>query len=237
MVSFLSGCIRHSLSNYLSSCMVKGMLSSLFTERSVKKLYVAVCVGNPGNRRVNVPVSRHPQHRKRMVAVPQGMISGGKVTAAREAISHIKTVAFDGKLSVVEISIETGRTHQIRVHMQYLHTPILGDSLYGNSAWNRYSLSRYGTLRPMLHAHLLELVHPLTRRRLAITAPLPGDMTAVVARVFPCVERERSNWFTEGGAASVQQQVTELEKEEVDSDDERVLPVLGEDFDSVDWYE
>ncbi len=219
--------------------MVQGMLSALFTERSVKKSYVAVCVGNPGNCRVDIKIGRHPQHRKRMVAVPRRMISGGKVVAAREAISHIKTVAFDGKLSVVEISIETGRTHQIRVHMQHLRTPILGDSLYGNSAWNCYCSSRYGIARPMLHAHLLQFVHPLTHKRLEITAPLPGDMGAAVARVFPCVENERSTWFSEGGAKNVNvlQQGTELGKEEVEKDDELALPLLGEDFDSVDWYE
>ncbi len=217
--------------------MVQGMLSDLFTERSVKKLYVAVCVGNPGDRRVDVPVGRHPQHRKRMVAVPRRTINGGKVVSAREAISCIKTVAFDGKLSIVEISIETGRTHQIRVHMQHLRTPILGDSLYGNNAWNSYCFSRYRIARPMLHAHLLQFVHPLTRQRLEITAPLPGDMGAAVARMFPCVKNERSTWFSEGGAKNVLQQGTELGKEKVEKDDELAAPpLLGEDFDSVDWY-
>ncbi len=213
------------------------MLSALFSERSIKKWYVAVCVGNPGTRKVDVPVGRHPKHRKRMVAVPRTMINRGKVVATREAISHIKTVAFDGKLSVVEICIETGRTHQIRVHMKHLHTPILGDSLYGSSVWNAYCLSHFGINRPMLHAHLLKFVHPLTRKQLQITAPLHGDMASVVARVFPCVEKDRSNWFRDGGSANAQQQVTEQSKEEVKNDeDELAPPILGEEFDSVDWY-
>lgn len=81
----------------------------------ISKSYLAVCVGNPGNAAtIDVPIGRHPRDRQRMMAVPTIQPN----IRARRALSVVTTVAFDGKLSVAEVSIETGRTHQIRVHLQ-----------------------------------------------------------------------------------------------------------------------
>lgn len=81
----------------------------------IRKSYVAVCVGNPGEgATIDVPIGRHPNRRQRMVAVPTIQPN----IRARRAVSVVSTAAFDGKLSVAEVSIETGRTHQIRVHLQ-----------------------------------------------------------------------------------------------------------------------
>lgn len=81
----------------------------------ISKSYLAVCVGNPGNAAtIDVPIGRHPRDRQRMVAVPTIQPN----VRARRALSVVTTVAFDGKLSIAEVSIETGRTHQIRVHLQ-----------------------------------------------------------------------------------------------------------------------
>lgn len=81
----------------------------------IRKSYLTVCVGNPGKGAViDVPIGRHPTHRQRMVAVPTIQPN----VRARRAVSIVSTEAFDGKLGVAEVAIETGRTHQIRVHMQ-----------------------------------------------------------------------------------------------------------------------
>lgn len=83
--------------------------------RQIRKSYLAVCVGNPGEgATIDVPIGRHPSHRQRMVAVPSIQPN----IRARRAVSVVTMAAFDGKLSVAEVCIETGRTHQIRVHLQ-----------------------------------------------------------------------------------------------------------------------
>jgi 23S rRNA-/tRNA-specific pseudouridylate synthase len=89
-------------------------LSQLFHDRAVTKTYLAVCAGNPGHAAVDVPIGRHPTNRQKMVAV-ENFAPGVR---ARRAVSHVRTAAFDGSLGVAEVRIETGRTHQIRVHMQ-----------------------------------------------------------------------------------------------------------------------
>jgi 23S rRNA pseudouridine1911/1915/1917 synthase len=80
-------------------------------------------------------------------------------------------LAFDGKLSLVEVQLVTGRTHQIRVHLKHKGAPVLGDTVYGADAWNK----KYGTMRQMLHAHRLRLRHPITGVQLDLTAPVPDD--------------------------------------------------------------
>ena len=125
-------------------------LSQQFADRTVRKTYLAVTVGNPGRRVViDKPIGRHPVHRQRMRVVPvpnddNDNRSNGRPTTTstatskgRRALSLVDTLAFDGKLSLVRVRIETGRTHQIRVHLQDRHTPIYGDSVYGLSDWNK----------------------------------------------------------------------------------------------------
>lgn len=145
-------------------------LAALFAGRHVKKEYLAVCLGNPGEGTLNLPIGRHPVDRKKM-AIRE---SGG-----REAITHYQTLAFDGTLSVVRVQIETGRTHQIRVHLKELRTPILGDEVYGNSSANHH----YKAERQLLHAESLELTHPETGELLQLRAPLSEDMLEVVEKI------------------------------------------------------
>eukprot|EP01083_Nonionella_stella_P241520 843375_1 len=168
-------------------------LSASFAAREVKKTYIAVTVGNPGKRIViDKPIGRHPIHRQRMRVVPDpskmnssGMtvkerksLGVGKSAAqrGRKALSFVDTLAFDGKLGVAQVRIETGRTHQIRVHLQDRTTPIYGDDVYGFADWNKRLAKSQGVQRPLLHAFKLELTHPVTGKKMIFRAPMAEDM-------------------------------------------------------------
>ncbi|CAM9485031.1 unnamed protein product [Pylaiella littoralis] len=171
---------------------MQAKLAELFAQRRISKTYLAVCVGNPGNAAtIDVPIGRHPRDRQRMVAVPTIQPN----IRSRRALSVVTTVAFDGKLSVAEVSIETGRTHQIRVHLQHRRTPVLGDEVYGNKDWNRRLQQSTGMTRPLLHARSLEFQHPTTGELVSLAAPLPPDLFAVVKRIYPQVEDEHPEWL------------------------------------------
>jgi 23S rRNA-/tRNA-specific pseudouridylate synthase len=99
--------------------------------------------------------------------------------SGRRALSFVDTLAFDGKISLVQVRIETGRTHQIRVHLQDRKTPIYGDEVYGIADWNKRLLKSHGIQRPLLHAYRLELDHPISGEPMTIEAPMAQDMCAI----------------------------------------------------------
>jgi 23S rRNA pseudouridine1911/1915/1917 synthase len=150
-------------------------LSKLFANRQIQKTYLAVCVGHPGDITISQPLARSPMNRQLMIPWdgPDG----------KPAISHVRTLCFDGKLSVVLISIETGRTHQIRVHLQHRRTPILGDATYGNAKWNKQYEASHQVCRPLLHAYQLQFVHPFRRQPVLLRAPLPADVRTIVEKI------------------------------------------------------
>lgn len=148
-------------------------LIALFASRQVYKEYLAICVGHPSDGEISAPIGRHPIHRKQMAVVPSG----------RPAISFCKTLRSNNKLSLVQVIIATGRTHQIRVHLKYKGTPILGDSLYGIPSLNH----DYGVQRQLLHAKVLAFNHPLTGKRLQLEAPLPEDFLRMMKK-FSSIE-------------------------------------------------
>lgn len=145
-------------------------LIALFASRQVYKEYLAICLGCPGDGKIDAPIGRHPIRRKEMAIVPTG----------RQALSCFKTIGWNEKLSLVQIVIATGRTHQIRVHLKFRGTPILGDSLYGKSSINQ----SYGVHRQLLHAFAIKFQHPLTGNQLLLTAPLPEDMMHFVRKIL-----------------------------------------------------
>ncbi len=187
-------------------------LSEAFANRKVKKTYVAITIGNPGKQVViDKPIGRHPIHRQRMRVVPDPTkinssgitqkrriemgLASSKSTAGRNALSFIDTLAFDGKLSVAQVRIETGRTHQIRVHLQDRTTPIYGDDLYGFSDWNKRLASSHGIQRPLLHAFRLEIEHPITGKRMVFRAPMADDMITIAKGIWPEGSNERKDLF------------------------------------------
>jgi 23S rRNA pseudouridine1911/1915/1917 synthase len=105
--------------------------------------------------------------------------------AGRHALSYVDTLTFDGKLSLAKVRIETGRTHQIRVHLQDRRTPIYGDDIYGISDWNKQLLKTHGIQRPLLHAYRLELEHPITGQHMVFEAPMADDMIKIAKAIWP----------------------------------------------------
>lgn len=136
-------------------------LVEMFCQRSLEKIYVAICIGSPGDKEITAPIKRHPTKRQQMTVDPAG----------KPAISQFRILGSDGPLSLVEVKLVTGRTHQIRVHLQHLGTPVLGDIVYGLPSWNQ----KYQVPRQMLHAYRLTLSHPITGAPLAFVAPLPAE--------------------------------------------------------------
>jgi 23S rRNA pseudouridine1911/1915/1917 synthase len=180
-------------------------LSEAFASRKVKKTYLTITVGNPGKRvKIDKPIGRHPIHRQRMRVVPdphqkdsRRLSPGSRMVddrttsqAGRRALSYVDTIAFDGKLSLVQVRIETGRTHQIRVHLQDRHTPVYGDDVYGLQDWNKRLSKTHEIARPLLHAYRLEIDHPATGQHMVFVAPLAEDMLRIAKAVYPQGEEE-----------------------------------------------
>jgi 23S rRNA pseudouridine1911/1915/1917 synthase len=139
-------------------------LSAQIKDRQVTKGYLALTVGIPQASRgsIDAPIARDPRNRKRMAVVVGG----------REARTRYEVVAaFDG-YALVELYLETGRTHQARVHLAYLGHPLLGDAVYGKRS---PLLSHH-----FLHAQRLAFRHPTTGEPLDFQVPLPPELESVV---------------------------------------------------------
>ncbi|MCX2983198.1 23S rRNA pseudouridine(1911/1915/1917) synthase RluD [Halieaceae bacterium IMCC14734] len=143
------------------------------SERTVKREYMAVCIGAmTGGGRIDVPLGRHPRDRKKMAVV-----AGGK-----EAITHYRVAERFGHHTAISVRLETGRTHQIRVHMAHQHYPLIGDPTYGGrpriprGAEQPLIDGLRGFPRQALHARALGLIHPQQQELCEWEVPLPADM-------------------------------------------------------------
>jgi len=141
------------------------LLKRAFKERTVDKVYHAVVQGHPDPLvgTIDAPIGRHPNHSWKFAVTPDG----------KDSVTHYETIeAFPGA-SLLEIHLETGRTHQIRVHMAAHRHPCVGDPLYGADP----TLSaRLGLTRQWLHAHRLAFDHPATGDRVEFASPYPPDL-------------------------------------------------------------
>lgn len=146
-------------------------LASQFKARKVRKEYLALVAGVPSPYcgRIETEIGRSRHDRKKMSATP---------TRGRHAITNYEVIEKFDKFSLLRVRIETGRTHQIRVHLAHIRHPVLGDMTYGGKAASQPDLS---IDRQMLHAHRLEFSHPLTGKPQEALAPLPQDMTNVIS--------------------------------------------------------
>lgn len=147
--------------------MTQRKLVEAFALRKIEKEYLAICLGNPGNRYIVGNIGRHPIRRKEMVVLQD---------RGKAAQTTCKTLAYNEKLSYVRLQPHTGRTHQLRVHMQFIGHPVLGDSVYGNPSTNK----AFGAHRQLLHASTLRFIHPITGEPLTLQAPTPPDINRFI---------------------------------------------------------
>jgi 23S rRNA pseudouridine1911/1915/1917 synthase len=150
-----------------------GLVKAFASHKAIEKTYLAVCHGRPrlDAGRIENLIGRHPVDRKRMAIVEKN---------GKTAITNWKVLSKNTAqpISIIECRIETGRTHQIRVHTASLGTPVIGDKVYGKSALDK----RLDPIpaRQMLHAWKLKLYHPVTSKIMEFTAPIPTDMQAYI---------------------------------------------------------
>src|ERR1700716_991228 len=156
-------------------------LAAQFARREVKKTYVALVHGSVKAERgtVSKSISRDPVRRIRMTT----RLSGG-----RQAITHYRVVrridtAF-GKFTLLEVKIETGRTHQIRVHLASLGYPVVGDAMYGAPRQIRGPAGAMSLRRNYLHAAELELRHPRTGENMGLKSELPEELREFLAKLI-----------------------------------------------------
>jgi len=141
--------------------------------RRVERRYLALVQGRlPAEAgTVDAPVRRHPRDRKRMAVVEAG---------GRRAVTHWRVLETFPAVQLVEATLETGRTHQVRVHLAALRHPLVGDRAYGADPT---LAARLGVGRPFLHAWRLAFPHPADGRRVELTEPLPADLQAPLDRL------------------------------------------------------
>ncbi len=140
-------------------------LAAQIARRTARRTYLALLRGAVPweERTVSAPIGRHPVHRQRMAVRPEG----------RPAVTRFRVVERLGDYTLVECHLETGRTHQIRVHARFLGHPVAGDPVYGRRG-------ELGLARQFLHAWRLSFTHPRTGQVVEFTAPLPEDLQQVL---------------------------------------------------------
>ena len=155
-----------------SQAAMDGLVKAFASHKNVEKTYLAVVHGRPrlDAGRIENLIGRHPVDRKRMAIVEKN----GKLAITNWRLSSVALAREGRTTSVVECKIETGRTHQIRVHMASLGCPVIGDATYGKSALDK-KLDPVPA-RQMLHAWRLKLWHPVQGREMTFEAAIPIDM-------------------------------------------------------------
>jgi 23S rRNA pseudouridine1911/1915/1917 synthase len=168
--------IVHRLDKETSGCLVVAKndqthlaLSHQFAGRQVEKIYHAIVCGEmPRDKgEIRAAIARHPSHRKRMAVSDD---------SGREARTTYRVLERLRSSTLAEATLHTGRTHQIRVHFQFIGHPLLGDETYGQRQNRRFEeLIGFGAPRVMLHAFQLGFTHPRTGKKMSFEAPQPAD--------------------------------------------------------------
>ena len=151
-------------------------LQNQIKAKTARREYWGIVYGNPREEKgkIDLPIGRHPVERKKMAVVEKG---------GRNAITHWEVKERLGNYTLMEFILETGRTHQIRVHSSYIGHPLVGDTVYGSNRSIGVNLSGQ-----VLHARKLTLIHPLSEEIIGAIAPLPEDFTKLLS-----VLRDRRN--------------------------------------------
>lgn len=151
-------------------------LKDMFRHRQITKVYHALVQGHldPQEGTIDAPIDRHPVHDHRFAVV-----AGGK-----ESITHYKVIDYYRGVSLIEVELETGRTHQIRVHLSALGHPLVGDIIYGADPTLADSLAMP---RPWLHATELHFIHPITEVNIDLVIGYPVDLQGSLALLSDAV--------------------------------------------------
>lgn len=141
-------------------------LAAQLADHSMQRVYEAVAIGRITDERIKIdaPIGRHPQQRFKMTVDARG----------RSAVTHIAVKERFLQHTYLEARLETGRTHQIRVHMSYIQHPILGDERYGGQQ------KKFNVAGQVLHAKTLGFIHPITKEKMFFEAPLPESFRRVL---------------------------------------------------------
>lgn len=138
-------------------------LAAQLKSRKLSRVYIALVCGKvtPRLGRIEAPVGRHPRHRKKMAVI----------TGGREAVTRYRVLKHFKRYSLLQLNLETGRTHQIRVHLAHLGYPIVGDLTYARGGWS--DLPPELTAPQALHAYRISFTHPRSGETMHVSAPLP----------------------------------------------------------------
>jgi 23S rRNA pseudouridine1911/1915/1917 synthase len=177
--------IVHRLDKETSGCLVVAKndethlaLAKQFSERRVKKIYNAIVCGELArdSGEIRAAIARHPSHRKRMAARDD---NSGRAARTSWCVWEKLNGA-----TLIEARIFTGRTHQIRVHFQFIGHPLVGDKIYGARQNKKFSeMTGFGPPRVFLHARELSFIHPRTGKEMKFEAPLPDDFQEALKRL------------------------------------------------------
>ena len=151
--------------------IIHEQLAKQFADHSAHRTYVCLVHGNlkEDSGTIDAPIGRHPVDRKKMAVVQDG----------RNAVTHWSVISRYGEMTFLRVSLETGRTHQIRVHMAYIKHPIVGDPLYGTKA------PKLGMDSQALHGYRLDLIHPGKNEPMTFYAPLPDGLIHALRILSP----------------------------------------------------
>ena len=155
-----SGLVLFAKNEYIQECLIKQMANKTF-----EKTYLALVYGHMPEIKgtINAPIAR-----KENSIIERCVSSSGQI-----AITHYEVIKEFEKYSLVSCKLETGRTHQIRVHMAYIGNPLLGDSLYGNNTTSLIT-------RQALHSYKMSFIHPVYNKPILVEAKLPKDMEKLI---------------------------------------------------------
>jgi len=147
-------------------------LQAQIQAKTARRIYLGVVFGRPAQSQgtISAPIGRHPVDRQKMAVLPPGQ--------GRAAVTHWQVLERLGNYTLMQFELETGRTHQIRVHAAHLRLPIVGDPLYTQSKTSPVKLSGQA-----LHAWKLSFVHPRTGQPLQVTAPLPEEFERLLRQL------------------------------------------------------
>lgn len=180
-LSDINGIIRpgivHRIDKYTSGVLVAaknnsshGILSGKLKEHDIKRVYVAavdgIIIENEG--KIDAPIGRHPVERKKMSV---------NIKNGRRAVTHFRVLQRFKSATLLELTLETGRTHQIRVHLSFIGYPVIGDPVYGKKT------KKYGFEGQALHARLLGFAHPATGKYVEFVAEPPKEFMELVEKL------------------------------------------------------